>query len=97
LVIDLSKMRGVTVDAAKKTVQAQEGALWEDVDLAAAKYGKDNRAAKVSYPRHFPKSIWVDLHASKHYSPGVSRSKAYCLFADETLSQVHSSSQTSNC
>jgi FAD/FMN-containing dehydrogenase len=32
-------MRGVTVDPEKKTLTAEGGALWEDVDLAAAKYG----------------------------------------------------------
>ncbi|EAS36048.3 6-hydroxy-D-nicotine oxidase [Coccidioides immitis RS] len=36
LVIDLSLMRKVTVDPAKKTITAQGGALWVDVDTAAA-------------------------------------------------------------
>ncbi|KAH8689019.1 FAD/FMN-containing dehydrogenase [Talaromyces proteolyticus] len=39
LVIDLSKMRKVTVDYDKKIIIAQGGALWEDVDKAAAEYG----------------------------------------------------------
>lgn len=39
LCIDLSKMRGVTVDPTKKTISAQGGALWADVDAEAAKYG----------------------------------------------------------
>jgi FAD/FMN-containing dehydrogenase len=39
LVIDLSLMRGVTVDAEKKTIRAEGGALWVDVDEEAAKYG----------------------------------------------------------
>jgi FAD/FMN-containing dehydrogenase len=39
LVIDLSKMRKVTVDQEAKTVTAAGGALWVDVDEEAAKYG----------------------------------------------------------
>jgi FAD/FMN-containing dehydrogenase len=39
IVIDLSKMRKVTVDAKAKTITAQGGTLWEDVDVEAAKYG----------------------------------------------------------
>lgn len=38
LCIDLSKMRGVTVDAENKAVTAQGGALWSDVDSELAKY-----------------------------------------------------------
>ncbi|EMD90161.1 hypothetical protein COCC4DRAFT_29636 [Bipolaris maydis ATCC 48331] len=39
IVIDLSKMRKVTVDPQAKTITAEGGALWEDVDVEAAKYG----------------------------------------------------------
>ncbi|KAJ4323392.1 hypothetical protein N0V94_001864 [Neodidymelliopsis sp. IMI 364377] len=39
LVIDLSKMRGVTVDPEAKTITAEGGTIWEDVDTAAAKHG----------------------------------------------------------
>ncbi|KAF1933956.1 FAD-binding domain-containing protein [Didymella exigua CBS 183.55] len=39
LVIDLSKMRGVTVDASASTISAEGGTIWEDVDNAAAKHG----------------------------------------------------------
>lgn len=39
LVIDLSKMRQVTVDPEKGTIKAQGGAIWQDVDHAAAEYG----------------------------------------------------------
>lgn len=39
IVIDLRKMRKVTVDAEKKTIVAEGGAIWEDVDVEAAKYG----------------------------------------------------------
>jgi FAD/FMN-containing dehydrogenase len=39
IVIDLRKMRRVTVDAEKKTVTAEGGANWEDVDVEAAKHG----------------------------------------------------------
>lgn len=39
LCIDLSKMRSVTVDVEAKTITAQGGALWSDVDSEAAKYG----------------------------------------------------------
>lgn len=37
--IDLSKLRKVTVDSEKKTIKAEGGTIWEDVDVAAAKYG----------------------------------------------------------
>ncbi|KAF5725023.1 FAD-binding domain-containing protein [Fusarium mundagurra] len=39
LVVDLTKMRNVTVDYANKTITAEGGTIWEDVDYAAAKYG----------------------------------------------------------
>ncbi|KAF9699012.1 hypothetical protein EKO04_002764 [Ascochyta lentis] len=39
LVIDLSKMRNVTVDSEARTITAEGGTIWEDVDLAAAKHG----------------------------------------------------------
>jgi FAD/FMN-containing dehydrogenase len=39
LCIDLSKMRSVSVDAASKTITAQGGALWSDVDTEAEKFG----------------------------------------------------------
>ncbi|KAF2820047.1 FAD-binding domain-containing protein, partial [Ophiobolus disseminans] len=39
LVIDLSNMRKVTVDPEARTIEAEGGALWEDVDVEAAKYG----------------------------------------------------------
>ncbi len=39
IVIDLSKMRKCLVDAKKKTVSIQGGALWADADAALAKYG----------------------------------------------------------
>ncbi|KAF2192545.1 FAD-binding domain-containing protein [Zopfia rhizophila CBS 207.26] len=37
-VIDLSKMRKVTVDPSAKTITAEGGTTWEDVDVEAAKY-----------------------------------------------------------
>jgi FAD/FMN-containing dehydrogenase len=39
LVIDLSKMRAVTVDPSAQTIKVGGGALWADVDSEAAKYG----------------------------------------------------------
>ncbi|KAH7405736.1 hypothetical protein DE146DRAFT_421969 [Phaeosphaeria sp. MPI-PUGE-AT-0046c] len=39
IVIDLSKMRNVTVDPDTKTITAGGGCIWEDVDVEAAKYG----------------------------------------------------------
>ncbi|KAJ4333803.1 hypothetical protein N0V95_009341 [Ascochyta clinopodiicola] len=39
LVIDLSKMRNVTVNPEARTITAEGGTIWEDVDLAAAKHG----------------------------------------------------------
>lgn len=37
--IDLAKMRRVSVDVLTKTVRAEGGCIWEDVDKVAAKYG----------------------------------------------------------
>jgi FAD/FMN-containing dehydrogenase len=39
LVIDLCKMRNVKVDIDTKTVRAQGGCIWKDVDETAADYG----------------------------------------------------------
>ncbi|MDP1849275.1 MAG: FAD-binding oxidoreductase [Solirubrobacteraceae bacterium] len=39
LVIDLSTMRGVSLDAATRTVHVQGGATWGDVDRVTAPYG----------------------------------------------------------
>lgn len=39
IVIDLSKMRKVTVDVDAKTIKAEGGTTWEDVDVEAAKFG----------------------------------------------------------
>ncbi|KAF2021670.1 FAD-binding domain-containing protein [Aaosphaeria arxii CBS 175.79] len=39
LVIDLSKLRKVTVDPEARTIRAEGGTNWEDVDVEAAKYG----------------------------------------------------------
>jgi FAD/FMN-containing dehydrogenase len=39
LVIDLSQMRGIHVDAAERTVRVEGGALWGDVDHATHPYG----------------------------------------------------------
>lgn len=39
LVIDLSRMKGVFVDAQNKTIRAQGGCTWGDVDHAASAYG----------------------------------------------------------
>jgi FAD/FMN-containing dehydrogenase len=38
IVIDLSNMRKVTVDPEAKSIRAEGGALWEDVDVEAAKH-----------------------------------------------------------
>ena len=39
IVVDLSKMRRVTVDPVNMTVSAEGGCLWKDVDEAAGEYG----------------------------------------------------------
>lgn len=39
IVIDLSKMHGVTVDPQARTITADGGTIWEDVDNAAAEHG----------------------------------------------------------
>ena len=39
IVVDLSLMRGVTVDPTSLTATAQGGCLWKDVDIKAAEYG----------------------------------------------------------
>jgi FAD/FMN-containing dehydrogenase len=37
--IDLSKLRHISVDAGARTVVAEGGCLWKDVDEAAARHG----------------------------------------------------------
>jgi len=49
IVIDLRKMRKVTVDVEKKTITAQGGAIWEDVDVEAAKYGLATPGGMVTF------------------------------------------------
>ena len=39
LMIDLSQMRGVAVDSEARTASAQGGAIWSDLNDAAAKHG----------------------------------------------------------
>jgi FAD/FMN-containing dehydrogenase len=39
IVLDLRRMRKVSVDLENKTITAQGGCVWQDVDEAAAKYG----------------------------------------------------------
>jgi FAD/FMN-containing dehydrogenase len=39
LVVDLGKMRNVEINTATKTVKAQGGCIWKDVDEAAAEHG----------------------------------------------------------
>ncbi len=56
IVIDLRKMRSVTIDAEKKIITAQGGAIWEDVDVEAAKYGLATPGGMVTLIRC--KSIW---------------------------------------
>ena len=48
LVIDLSRMRGVRVDPATKTVRAQGGALWGDVDHESQAFGLATSGGVVS-------------------------------------------------
>ena len=48
LVIDLSNMRGVTVDPAAQTAIVQGGATWADVDSATQAYGLAAPGGKVS-------------------------------------------------
>lgn len=49
LVIDLSKMRKVTVDPSAKTIKAEGGTIWEDVDVEAAKYGLASVGGTVNH------------------------------------------------
>ena len=39
VVLDLRKLRNVTVDPSSKTITAEGGCIWQDVDEAAAKHG----------------------------------------------------------
>lgn len=48
LLIDLSDMRGVTVNADARTASVQGGALWHDVDVATAKHGLATTGGLVS-------------------------------------------------
>jgi len=48
LLIDLARMRTVTVDAAGRTAVAQGGALWHDLDLASAAHGLATTGGMIS-------------------------------------------------
>jgi FAD/FMN-containing dehydrogenase len=48
LMIDLSRMRGVRVDLATKTVRAEGGALWGDVDHESQAFGLATSGGVVS-------------------------------------------------
>jgi FAD/FMN-containing dehydrogenase len=48
IVIDLSAMRGVTVDSETRTARVQGGATWADVDPETVKYGLVSTGGKVS-------------------------------------------------
>lgn len=48
LLIDLSRMREVTVNAAAQTATAQGGTLWHDLDVATAKQGLATTGGMVS-------------------------------------------------
>ncbi|KAK2686270.1 hypothetical protein QWA68_014849 [Fusarium oxysporum] len=52
LVVDLTKMRNVTVEYANKTIKAEAGCIWEDVDYAAAKYGLATVSGTVNNTRY---------------------------------------------
>ena len=48
LVIDLSPMRAVTVDAARRTARVQGGALWRDLDAATHPHGLATTGGVIS-------------------------------------------------
>src|SRR3982751_301642 len=48
LVIDLSLMRGVTVDPARRIASAQGGALWKDLDAATHVHGLATTGGLIS-------------------------------------------------
>jgi hypothetical protein len=48
LLIDLSRMRGVSVYADRRVAAVQGGALWHDVDVAAARHGLATTGGMVS-------------------------------------------------
>ena len=48
LVIDLAPMRGVSVDAERRTARAEGGARWGELDAAAAAYGLATTGGAVS-------------------------------------------------
>ena len=48
LLIDLSRMRAVSVHAERRVVEVQGGALWHDVDVAAARCGLATTGGMVS-------------------------------------------------
>lgn len=48
LLIDLSRMRSVSVQASSRTAEVQGGALWHDVDVATARHGLATPGGLVS-------------------------------------------------
>jgi FAD/FMN-containing dehydrogenase len=48
LVIDLSPMRGIRVDPMRRTVQAQGGVTWGELDREAAAFGLATTAGMIS-------------------------------------------------
>ena len=49
VIIDLSRLRGVTIDAEKHLAYCQGGALWSDLDTAAAEKGFAAVAGTVNH------------------------------------------------
>ena len=49
LVVDLSEMRQVTVDPTSRTISAQGGCIWADIDQKSAEYGLATVAGTVNH------------------------------------------------
>jgi len=55
--IDLSKLRHVIVDTGTRTVVAEGGCLWKDVDEEAARYGLATVGGTVNRTLNLPNQI----------------------------------------
>ncbi|KAI6715642.1 FAD binding oxidoreductase [Diplocarpon mali] len=95
LIIDLSKMRRVTVNEKSKTITAQVGTLWADVDNQAATYGISAVGGTVNhnsftYQAHEQGPVWGGILVFLRENPD-----ALTQFASKLV--IHKSGKSDVC